>query len=302
MRALIVYNPFSRSNKIDKNLKYIKDTLSQAYDDINVFCTKGVRSITEYVKEHINEYDLLIISGGDGTINEAICGVIEAKSKVPLSIIPAGTVNDLSKLLGYTKNVKKACRNILYGTDALMDACKINDRYFTYGCACGKYTDVSYTAHRGWKRIFGRLAYFFEGIHEFPKYTKMDLRIEFDGKVIQDTFYVVFGLNTNRVAGFKIDRNDNIKLNDGIIDLTLIDKQRVTWTKLAKFFLFGDKTKKGIRTYHASHIEIESKIPLDINADGELAVTSDHIKIDVLKEVLNMRISRKVKRVYFLKK
>lgn len=302
MKALIVYNPFAKTNRINKKINYIKKSLSIAYDTIDVYESEGIRTITKYVYEHINEYNLLIISGGDGTVNEAISGVIMAKSKVPVSIIPAGTVNDLAKLLGYSKNIKKNINTILYGTDAFMDACKINDEYFTYACAIGKYTDVSYTARRGWKKILGRLAYFFEGLHEFAKYTKMGLKITFDDCYIQDRFYVLFGLNTNTVAGFKIDKKGDTKLNDGLIDLTLIDKSTVTWTKLAKFFLFGNKVKKGIRTYKVSHIEIESNELLEVNTDGEHKISSNVVDIKVLKEVLNVRISRRIKRQFFIRK
>ncbi len=301
MKALIVYNPYAKKNRVIKKLKYIKETLSKEYETIDLYASQGIRSITSYVMNNVNNYDLLIISGGDGTVNEAISGVVLAKSKVPLAIIPSGTVNDLAKLLGYSKNIKRNLRIIMYGTNEAMDVCKINDRYFTYACACGKYTDVSYTARRGFKRILGRLAYFFEGVHEFVKYTKMDLKITFDEQFIQDRFYVIFGLNTNRVAGFKIDKKSKIKLNDGLIDLTLIDKSRVSWPKLLKFFLFGNHTRKGIRTFKASNIEIESKELINVNTDGELAFTSDYIKINVLKEIINVRISRRIKRELFIK-
>ena len=293
MNCLIIYNPYSKSRKAVKRLDYIKNRLKTKYSVIDEFCTCGVKSITTYVYDNCNNYSLIVVCGGDGTVNEAINGLVSANSKTTLSIIPSGTCNDLAKMLGISKNVKKAVNNILYGHDVLMDVNKINDKYFTYASAIGKYTNVSYDAKRKNKRLFGRLAYFLEGLREFPKYTKLDLNIKADDYEINGRYYVLFALNSDLVAGFRIKRSLGVKLNDGIIDLTLIKKNEnsLTWPRLAKFFLRGDKQKKGVETYHVSHIIVDSNEDFNVNTDGELALTNNHIEIDVIKEALRIRIS-----------
>lgn len=301
MKALIVYNPYSRNNKIEKFKDFLINKLNSKYETIDFYKTEGIHSITDYVYNNINNYDLLIISGGDGTINEAITGVIRASSKVLVSIIPSGTVNDLASLLGYSKNVKKSVNKILTNTSSFMDICKINDKYFSYAAAAGKYTDVSYTTPRRLKRVFGPFAYLFHGLKKFFKQEKMDLEIHFDDRKIYGSFYVIFLLNTKRVAGFKFDKKKNVKLNDGKIELALINKARITWPRLARFFMFGNRVKKGIEIFSAKNIKIISDKEIDINTDGEFAFRSKEINITVLKEAINFSIDQKIKNKYFKK-
>ncbi len=299
MKVLIVYNPFSRNNKIEKYKDYLINKLKNKYDIVDFYKSEGIRTITNYVYNNVDNYDALIISGGDGTINEAITGVVEASSNVLVSIIPSGTVNDLASLLGYSKNVKKSVKKFLTNTNSYMDICKINDRYFSYAAAAGKYTDVSYTTPRFLKRLFGPLAYLFHGIKEFFKYEKLDLEITYDNNKIEGTFYVIFLLNTKRIAGFKFDRKNDVILNDGKIEIALINKCKITWPRLARFFIFGNKAKKGIKLLSASNIQIKALKEIDINTDGEFACSAKEINISVLKEKVNFSISSKIKNKYF---
>ncbi len=302
MKVLIVYNPYSRNNKIEKYKDYLIKKLKSKYDTIDFYKTHGIRSITDYVYKNINDYDALIISGGDGTINEAITGVVKVSSNVLVSIIPSGTVNDLASLLGYSKNIKKSVKKILTNTNEYMDICKINDRYFSYAAAAGKYTNVSYKTPRFLKRLFGPLAYLFYGMKDFFKYEKLDLDITYDNSKISGAYYVIFLLNTKRVAGFKFDKTNDVKLNDGKIEIALINKSKVTWPRLAKFFLLGNKAKKGIELISASNIKITSSKEIDINTDGELACKANEIDVQVLKQKVNFSISKKIKNKYFIKK
>ena len=300
MNCLVVYNPYSKKNKIEKNIDYIKASLSTKYSTIDFYKTHGVKSITEYLKENSNNYDLIIVSGGDGTVNEAVNGLVEASYKGDFSVIPSGTCNDFSTLLKFSKNIKKQIETILKGVSTPLDICTINNSYFTYGLAIGKYTDVSYKANRKTKRVFGRLAYFIEGLKEFTKYTKLDLDIEIDDKIFSGSYYTVLVLNSNKVAGFKI-RNNSVLLDDGLIDVVLIEKnlKGLSWPRLAYFFLFGAKHNKKIKAYKACEIKITSKKALKINADGELAAVSNEALIKVLNKKINIVVSEKVKSKYF---
>ncbi len=300
MNCLVVYNPYSKKNKIEKNIDYIKSTLSTKYNNIQFYKTHGVKSITKYLKECSNDYDLIIVSGGDGTVNEAVNGLVEASYKGDFSVIPSGTCNDFSTLLKYSKNIKKQLENILKGVSTPLDICAINDSYFTYGLAIGKYTDVSYKANRKTKRVFGRLAYFIEGLKEFTKYTKLDLDIEIDDIKFSGSYYTVLVLNSDKVAGFKI-RNNTVRLDDGLIDVVLIEKnlKGLSWPRLAYFFLFGAKHNKKIKAYKARNVIIKSNKSLEINADGELGAVSSEALIKVLNKKINIVVSEKIKNKYF---
>ncbi len=299
MNCLVVYNPYSKKNKIEKNNDYIRTRLSVKYSVVDFYKTEGVKSITNYLELNSSNYDLVIVSGGDGTVNEAINGLAKSNYKGSFSVIPSGTCNDFSTLLKYSKNIKKQLDNILEGTQVSLDICKLNDTYFTYGLAIGKYTDVSYKADRRIKRLFGRLAYFITGFKEFYKYTRLDLDLEIDGTKISGTYYTVLVLNSDKVAGFKI--KNNVKLDDCLIDVVLIEKnlKGISWPRLAYFFLFGSKKAHKIKSYKARELKIKSNALLDINADGELASTTNEAIIAVLNKKINIIVNEKIRNKYF---
>lgn len=302
MKALVVYNPFSGHQKLNKKIDFIKNGLKKKYEVIDVFSSTCEKSITSHLASCANNYDLIIVSGGDGTLNEAVTGMVMASSKTKLAYIPGGTVNDVGNLLKLSKNVKKGLWNALHGRDVYLDVCKINDRYSIYAIGAGKYTDVSYKARRGVKRAFGKMAYFMEAALQFGAKRQMDLEITADGNEISGKYYVILGLNSQRIAGFRLYRRKPVYLDDGKIDLTLIEKNigGLTWPRLALFFIFGDHHKKGIKTLSVSNVNIKSNEDIDFNTDGELAFSSKEATITVLPKAIHMIVSPKIKHKYFL--
>ena len=300
MKALVVYNPFSGKQKLHKNLDYLKEKLSLKYD-VDVFCSCGEKSITNYLIDNAKNYDLIVTSGGDGTMNETVTGILKSNSSPALAYIPAGTMNDLAHMLELKKNIKKAVNIILNGEVAHMDVCKVNDSYFTYAAAAGKYTDISYKANHGLKKVFGKGAYYIQMIPEFSKRTKMNLKLTFEKQVVEGTYYVVLVLNTIRVGGFKFYRRKRVLLDDGIIDVTLIRKHHVTWPRLLNFFLRGDKAKDS-QTYHTNHFTIESDEKIQFNTDGEFSQVDDHFEIKVLKKALKIVVPKHIKETLFKSK
>lgn len=300
LRALICYNPRSGKQKVGKNLSYIKEKLAIKYSQIDVYQTTGVGSLTTHLKQYANEYDLLLISGGDGTFNEAITGIIEADSKTKIAYIPGGTCNDVGTMLSLPKNIKKAIKLIIEGDSVLMDICQANEKYFAYVFGVGKFIDISYVTPSHLKRRFGRMAYFYYGIKEFVQHINMHAKIETNGQIFDDDYYVILGLNSNHVAGFKIFRKKQIKLNDGNFDLTLIQKKGVSWPRLFRFMLFGDlAVKYGITTITTNEVKISFQEEIACNTDGEFAFKRKDLILKSKKEAINIIVPKKIKNKLF---
>jgi YegS/Rv2252/BmrU family lipid kinase len=301
MRCLVIFNPYSGTQKINKNLRFIKDTLKTKYSEVVFYHSHGEKSITEYLSMHANDYDLIVLSGGDGTMNEAMTGMIQAKSFTPISYIPAGTCNDFGNMLELKQSLKKSLDLALNGEVVSIDCVKANDKFFIYACGCGKYTDVSYKAPRITKRIFHKMAYFIDAVRQFGKESKMNLEFKSEKDSFTGVYYVMLGLNSCRIAGFDLFRKNKLKLDNGYIDITLIEKNLggLTWPRLALFFLFGDKKKVGVKTIRCKKCQIKADEMVNLNCDGEFAMSTDEINIEVIPKALNIIVSHKIKKEYF---
>lgn len=300
MKALICYNPKSGKQKFNKNLEYIKSTLHTKYDLVDVYETTGVGSLTTYLKEVAKNYDFILFSGGDGTFNEVITGVIEANAKPKLGYIPGGTCNDIGSMLKIPHNIKKALKLILNEEAVEMDICKADEKYFAYVFGIGKFIDISYTTPSKLKHYFGRIAYFYSGFKEFLQKIKMHVEIDTPVTSVKGGYYVVLGLNSNHVAGFKIFRKKQVKLNDGHFDLTLIQKKGVSWPRLFMFMLLGDLALKyGITTITTNEVKLKFAEPLSCNTDGEFAFRKSGCEIKCLPKAIKIVVPKKTKDKFF---
>lgn len=296
MKALVTYNPKSGTQKITKNEKLVKQRLEEMGYEVDMFPSTAPKSITEHIKEYGNNYDLILTSGGDGTLNETITGFMRGNVKANLAYIPAGTVNDVGKILKLKKNIKKGLKIIENGVPVKMDIIKINDNYAAYIFAAGKFTAISYDIDYKLKKRFGKMAYGIRAMQELPKKGGMRLRVTFGDNETYSNSYVMFGFNWQQFGGFKIYRKKKPFLNDGKMDITLIEKTaHFSLLRAIRFILFGDRVKEreGVRTISCDKVKIESDKEIDFNVDGELAFTSKEANVEVIRHAINIVVPKK---------
>lgn len=297
MKALVCYNPKSGTQKISKNLDLVRDTLTKEGYDVEFFPSPAPKSITEKVRLEGNNYDLILTSGGDGTLNETVTGMIKGNVTTKLAYIPAGTVNDVGSILGLKKNVKKGLNIAKTGVPVKMDIVKVNDNYACYVFAGGKFTAISYDIDYKSKKRWGKFAYFLRGARELPKKAGVRMRLTFPDQTTYSNCYLFFGFNWQQFGGFKIYRRNTPLLNDGFIDMSVVEKtKRWSWFRALRFVLRGDRLQKkrdGVRTFTTNKFTIESDQPIDYNVDGEFAFTSKKCEVEVLKQAVTIIVPEK---------
>lgn len=301
MRALICYNPFSGKQSFEKNLNYVVKRLKTKYEEVDAFRSLDEKSITTYIKNFGEKYNLIIVAGGDGSLNEAINGLMTLTNRPKLAYIPVGTVNDVGHMLKLKKSIKGVMRIVLDNHSELLDVCKIQNKFFIYAAGVGNFTNVSYDAPSKLKKRLGRMAYFFEAIRELQQDETINLTIETPTAKFSGKYYVMLALNSKRIAGFSIHRKRPTKLNDGIIDLTLVSKRRFRLSifNLASFFLFGDRAKSGVTSIQVSKVRILSDKELSYNVDGEFAFKTDNVTLEVYQKAIEIIVNKKIKKRYF---
>ena len=110
MKFCLIYNKKSAGGKKSKFIKKIVDEISN-HHKVDLFETSNESEASEIIKNfEMNNYDRLIVAGGDGSVSFAINELIKNNFKLhdnfAIGYIPAGTANILQAELGMTKNVK----------------------------------------------------------------------------------------------------------------------------------------------------------------------------------------------------
>lgn len=270
-RARIIYNPTSGKELFKRTLPDVLIKLERAGYETSAYATEREGDATiEAERSLAYHYDLLIVAGGDGTLNEVINGIAEQPQRPKLGIIPMGTVNDFGRALHLPNDIMKALDVIIEGHTTQVDIGKMNNRYFINLAAGGKITQVSYETPSKLKSIVGPFAYYIKGFEMLPQMNAVDIRIEYDNEVFQgEALLFLLGL-TNSMAGFEKLVPD-AKLDDGHFTLIIVEK-----ANLAELGHIMTLASRGEHTKHpkviykkAKSVNISSYTEMQLNVDGE---------------------------------
>lgn len=284
VKALLIYNPYSRrgnvGNNINEILKYLKDY------EVSVFHSNYEKEITSYLFYNASRFELLVLFGGDGTLNEAVNGLMKINKRPKILYIPAGSINDFARFLGLSKNYKNALL-LLNNKSKKVDVCQINNDFFIYVLGSGKFTLISYDKNNyKLKRYLGSLFYYFKAIKEVFKKYRLNLIIETKNKKYVGNYFLFLALNIDNVAGIKINKEKS-KINDGKIVLYLFKYYKfISVLSLSLFFLFKKKSKFLIEEIHEESFKIYTNNPLNLNLDGEGKKSQNQMNVKVIKEAL----------------
>ena len=293
MKCIFVYNPESGNGKLKKHKDYILQELSKKYGEIDVVETTHAGHASELAKESINKYDYFFVSGGDGTLNEVVNGMGASENAPIIGYIPSGTVNDVARSLGISKNIKKAVKNLIDGEPFEHDIFRVNDKYGIYVCCAGLFTKCSYDTKRSSKKIFGKIAYFFKGAKDIFNAKPVHVELITETEKINRNCAMVLILNSKSAASFKI--NKKAQLNDGEVEVILCHshENRVELGEIIRtmlIFLRGvDKCKnnKKITYRKLSKFTINTQEGTIINLDGEKSGAGS-FEFEVLKSAIKI--------------
>ena len=109
-KMLFVYNPRAGKEKIRENLADILELFAERGYEMTVVPTQARDEARQVVRDRAKKYSLVVCSGGDGTLDEVVTGMIQSGFKTPLGYIPAGSTNDYGESLGLSKNMILAAK------------------------------------------------------------------------------------------------------------------------------------------------------------------------------------------------
>lgn len=261
--AVFLYNTQSGRGHIDRNVENIC-TVFQAY---------GYDVTPQLIDFDANPFDgnegidLMVVAGGDGTVNFAVNAMKRKGLDIPLGVIPAGTANDFAGALGMSADPLEAARQIASGSEERVDCGRVNDLYFVNVFSFGVFTTTSQRTPDERKHRIGRLAYIIEGVKEVTSMHAVPLEIEADGERFDLRSLMVLIFNGETAGGFHLARRSSIR--DGLLDCILLEKKNILHSTFAmgQYLLGGNP--KIVRHLQARRIDIRSTVNEPTDVDGQ---------------------------------
>ena len=276
IRVLAILNPTSGRGNIKNYIKEIRNNLEEQNMQVNIQLTKKEYNAKNIVMDYIEETDLILICGGDGTFNEAVSALMELDVKdISIAYIPMGTTNDLARSLDMPIKDISVTQKLLESKAKVLDVGKFNNnQYFCYVAAFGVITDVAYKISQKAKNKYGRLAYYMKAIKELMHIPTFKVRIEYDEEELEGEFIYGGITNSESIAGFKWFNREDIDLADGKFEAIFIRKPK----KLSGYFrLLSDFRHKDYMVnrdfvyFKANRMTITTEKNVDWTIDGEFA-------------------------------
>lgn len=292
-KLLLIVNPCSGKAKMRTELLKVVEILSAADYSVTVYPTKDRGDATSKVAAlGKNEYDLIVVSGGDGTLNEVITGLMQGGIDTPLGYVPAGTLNEWSSGLGISKNISKAAKNSVSGNIRTLDIGKFDDKYFSYTASFGAFTSASYSASQDVKNVLGQAAYLIEGIKSLGNIKPIPLKFKADDREIEGEF--LFGAISNSMSVGGIVKFDDsvVELNDGYFEVFLIRNPDniLKLQPMIDGILRKELDREGMEFFRTKEITVYGAEDVSWTLDGEYAPGKDIIKISNIHNAIRLMV------------
>lgn len=296
-KMLFIYNPRAGQERIRSNLLDIIDIFVKGGYEVTAYPTQDSGDAIRAVIEREDIYDIITCSGGDGTLDEVVEGMVKSEKKIPIGYVPAGSTNDFASSLGISSIMKNAAKTIIDGKEYKCDIGMLNDDSFVYTAAFGLFTNVSYQTKQELKNVLGHMAYILEGAKELSKIRSYHIRAEYEEGVIEDDF--IFGMVTNSysVGGFKEITGKNVTLDDGVFEVTLVKlpDNMLELSNLIVAIVNRDIDTDYMYCFKTAHMEIHSDEEISWTRDGEYGGSYKDVVVDNVKQGLTIMVPDKDK-------
>ena len=293
---LFIYNPKAGKALIRNHLVDILDVFVKGGYEVTVYPTQARGDAIKKTKKKKDKYDIVVCSGGDGTLDEVCTGMMESKVKVPIGYIPAGSTNDFAASLNLSKNMVQAAEDIVNGDTFAVDIGIFNEDIFAYIAAFGLFTEVTYETDQQVKNVLGHVAYLLEGMKSLATIKKYKLKVMADENVIEGEF--IFGMITNShsVGGFQRITGNNVELDDGEFEVTLIKypKNPIELNRVMAALVDRDIDAECMYCFKAKEVRIESEEEVAWTLDGEFGGSHKEVTVKNLHKSLEIRVPHRV--------
>ena len=289
--AHLIFNPVSGQGNPQQDLLQIRQWLTPQLQ-LHVHLTTPDCSPKDLAEGAIAAgADLLIASGGDGTVS-AVAGAVMG-TDIPLGIIPRGTANAFAVAMDIPTNLRGACDTIVAGLIQTVDAARCNGLPMILLAGVGFEAETVERANRETKSRWGTLAYIFAGFQQLNEQRLFDTTIEVDGNTSEFQAAAITIANAAPPTSVLAQGSGQVIASDGLLDITIGSPQNTLQAIDTAVRLFGsalirtEMELEGVVQLQAKTVRVTTEPPQKVVVDGEIIGTTP-IEVECLPQSLRV--------------
>ena len=295
MTAAIV-NPRAGSGAARRRWPRAARMLAERLGPVKACFTEGPGHATALARElAVSGCDLLIVAGGDGTLNEVVNGIPRGSSEVRVGVLPLASGGDFARTLGLA-GLETAVNALVVGDSRRLDLfrgrfrgpggapaerCFLNAASFGLGA-------VSALGVRGWCRVVPGVArYFGAAIPALARGRSFRVTLHLD-----DSLTAAFDITTVAVAngqyqGGGIRIAPEADTEDGLADITVVERVSLSEVAANLPILYSGAlySHPKVRHWRAARVRAEADTEIPVEFDGEPVGTLP-LEIEALPQAL----------------
>ena len=284
-KMLFIVNPRAGKGRIRSHFLDIVDIFIKGGWEVEVHTTQEPMDAINTARERGEKVDMVVCSGGDGTLSETISGIVQLKKPPVLGYIPAGSTNDFASSLRIPSNMAMAAGNVVDGRPFAVDIGQFcGKRNFVYVAAFGMFTEVSYMTPQEKKNLLGHQAYMLEGMKSLTNIKSYAMTLKSEEMTLEGDF--VFGMVTNTVSvgGFKGLVKRDVALDDGLFEVLMIRMPRTALElkDILSSMILKEEQSEYVYRFKTSRLSLCFQEPVDWVLDGEFGGPRTEVEIENL--------------------
>ena len=293
MKFCLIYNKKSAGGRKSKFIKKILEEISN-HHKVDLFETSSESEASEVIKNfELNNYDRLLVAGGDGSvsfaINELIKNDFNFKDDFAIGYIPAGTANLLQAELSMNKKIDDIVNVLISNNYKSSNLVKINENYFFLMAGIGWDAKIVHSINSKIKKILGKVIFGIKGFQYFLFMNNKKLNVTFDGQFYQADW--ILSSNTKYYAGHHKINKTNI-FEEKLVTYIFKDLTRISLLySIFLIILNGDLSKnKNVITTYAQNITIDGNDLMPVQIDGDNFGSHKKIHLNLSNKKVNFLV------------
>lgn len=234
---------------------------------------------------------LVVVWGGDGTINEAGSALLHTGST--LGVVPAGSGNGLAAALGLPRDPSRAIELAFGGRERVIDAGIMAGRPFFNIAGVGFDARVARLFNQRASGTRGGWPYVVIGVREGCRYTANDYEVELDGIGHRSTTALLIAFANGREYGMGARIAPHAELDDGLLDMTIVEERPILarfWH--ARLLAYGTAhLAPRVTVQQVTRAIVASDGEIEFHVDGEPGTAHTSVEVHIAKGALKVKVA-----------
>ncbi len=295
-RLMLIINPVAGRRQVLRHIAEIIRIFMDYGCIVTTFVTQKPRDATAFVERYGRDFDIVVCTGGDGTLSETASGIVKSGAPVSLGYIPAGSTNVFASSHGISMNILTAAKDIATGYVKRIDTGRFNSRCFTFVAAVGAFSWLAYTTSQNLKNTIGYSAYVLDGMMSLPKIKPIPIRITTKDGTHEGDYLFGAVSNVTSFPGLLKFPPNTVKTNDGLFEMVLIREPEnlVQWQTALNSVISGNYGADLIDFFQADEFTIHMSDEVHWALDGEYESGGTDGRIEIKSErcAVNLIVNR----------